>query len=404
MPNLCPAPSQQKHSNKEEKCPVAVDLEMKSDCIVISSSSNDEIEIFEDDEVTAEEKNKATCDLHDLGIPVYGRPKATLHAEELVKLCFGEVDNVMVCKQKPTSVRTNAVFVVDLQGVNMRSFYADDNGVWSTSSPRNYLIIELENGMVSKVTSSTQHNFTHFVRRQYGTHQATLSEKGITFQRIISTVTSKNGERSRFAMVQYILKGGSEEDVVVKPHGNSKFCKRPYYKTDQGVLDKLKDEPMEMKPRKTFKRLMDEAGGPLHSRSASDEPRNIQHIYNARKSFQPSKPDNITSLIAKVKNDPFVHDVTIGTESMQYLLASEKQLSDIEQFCTNPLVFSIFSIDSTFNVGNYYVTTTCYENLKIDHAEGRYRGKHPLEFGPVFVHTHRDSNNYVTAFLVCYSR
>ena len=71
---------------------------MKSDCIVISSSSNDEIEIFEDDEVTAEEKNKATCDLHDLVIPVYGSPKATLHAEEQVKLCFGEVDNAMVCK------------------------------------------------------------------------------------------------------------------------------------------------------------------------------------------------------------------------------------------------------------------------------------------------------------------
>jgi hypothetical protein len=101
--------------------------------------------------------------------------------------------------------------------------------------------------------------------------------------------------------------------------------------------------------------------------------------------LQPSKPDDITSLIAQVKNDPFVHDVTIGTQSMQYLLASEKQLSDIEQFCTNPLVFSIFSIDSTFNVGNYYVTTTCCENLKIDHAKGRYRGKHPLEFGPDFL-------------------
>jgi hypothetical protein len=37
---------------------------------------------------------------------------------------------------------------------------------------------------------------------------------------------------------------------------------------------------MEMKPRKTFKRLMDEVGGQLHSRSASDEPRNIQQIYN----------------------------------------------------------------------------------------------------------------------------
>jgi hypothetical protein len=85
---VCLISAQQKHSNKGEKCLVAVDLEMKSNCIVISSSSNDEIEIFEDEEVTTDEKNKATRDLHDLSIPVYGRPKATLHAEELVKLCF----------------------------------------------------------------------------------------------------------------------------------------------------------------------------------------------------------------------------------------------------------------------------------------------------------------------------
>jgi hypothetical protein len=64
----CVCPNADRFFNKEEKCLVAVDLEMKSDCIVISSSSNDEIEIFEDDEVTAEEKNKATCDLHDLGV------------------------------------------------------------------------------------------------------------------------------------------------------------------------------------------------------------------------------------------------------------------------------------------------------------------------------------------------
>jgi hypothetical protein len=105
---------------------------------------------------------------------------------------------------------------------------------------------------------------------------------------------------------------------------------------------------MEMKPRKTFKRLMDEAGGPLHSRSASDEPRNIQQIYNARKSSQPSKPDDITSLIAQVKNDPFVHDVTIGTESMQYLLTSEKQLSDYRTILYKP--FGIFNIFNRFYI------------------------------------------------------
>jgi hypothetical protein len=47
-------------------------------------SDNDEIEIFEDDEVTAEEKNKATCDLHDLGIPVYGRPKCWAQIRQTV--------------------------------------------------------------------------------------------------------------------------------------------------------------------------------------------------------------------------------------------------------------------------------------------------------------------------------
>jgi hypothetical protein len=52
------------------------------------------------------------------------------------------------------------VFIVDLQGVNMRSLYAADNDVWSTSSPRNYAIVELENDMVSKIISSTQHNLT----------------------------------------------------------------------------------------------------------------------------------------------------------------------------------------------------------------------------------------------------
>ncbi|CAC5417325.1 unnamed protein product [Mytilus coruscus] len=80
-------------------------------------------------------------------------------------------------------------------------------------------------------------------------------------------------------------------------------------------------------------------------------------------------------------------------ESLQYVLASEKQLMDLDTFCTHQLHFSVFSVDSTFfNIGNYYVTNTCFENLRVVHASGKYKGRHPLEMGPTFVHTHRDEN------------
>jgi hypothetical protein len=46
-------------------------------------------------------------------------------------------------------------------------------------------------------------------------HQATYSERGITFQRIISTVFSKSGNRCRSAALQYIHRDGSEDDVVM---------------------------------------------------------------------------------------------------------------------------------------------------------------------------------------------
>lgn len=59
-----------------------------------------------------------------------------------------------------------------------------------------------------------------------------------------------------------------------------------------------------------------------------------------------------------MKESSFVHDLTIDASSVQYVLASEnsKQLKDLEHFCTQPLKFSVFSIDSNYKVGNFYVS------------------------------------------------
>jgi len=100
-------------------------------------------------------------------------------------------------------------------------------------------------------------------------------------------------------------------------------------------------------------------------------------------------------LVSQIKESSFVHDLTIDSNSIQYVLVSEKQLADMRLFCTHPILFSIFSIDSTYDVGNYYVTNTFFENLKVVHADGKCRGRHPLEIEPTFIHTSKDTNTFV---------
>lgn len=44
------------------------------------------------------------------------------------------------------------------------------------------------------------------------------------------------------------------------------------------------------------------------------------------------------------------------------------------------------------------MTNTCFEHFKVVHADGKYRGRHPLEIGPTFIHTGKDTNTFVGLF------
>jgi hypothetical protein len=146
------------------------------------------------------------------------------------------------------------VFVINLNDIDIRSLYADDNGVWNVVTPRKYFRVEIKYGKIAEVLPGHKDNYTHLLKRQYGKHQATYSERGVTFQRIISTVFSKSGHRCRNAVLQYIHRDGSEDDVVMLSHSNTKnTTKRLFMKTDPSVIESIKEEPLETKPRKMFK-------------------------------------------------------------------------------------------------------------------------------------------------------
>ena len=373
-------------SDEDSSDSVRIDYMKSDDPIVISSSQSDS----EQDQTSPKFEGR---------LPIFSSRENALTAPEIFRICFGEFQDKYLCKEKPVSVRSNAVFIVDLESIDVRSLYADDNGVWTVSTPRRYFRVLMEDGRVNDISSAHKDDYTHLLKRQYGKHHATFVEKGVHFQRIISTVQNKKGQRCRYAVVQYILRDGFETDIVVHPHGNTRKTKRPFFKTDPTLLEKIKEEPLESKPKRVYTQLMEDSGGPLYSTSASTEPRNVQQIYSIRKALKESqKEDDFTHLLSQVKESAFVHDLTIDSKSVQYVLASEKQLKDLEVFCTNPEKYSVFCIDSTYNVGNFYVTNTCFQNFKIVHADGKYRGRHPYEIGPTFVHTERGTNNFVGFF------
>ena len=60
--------------------------------------------------------------------------------------------------------------------------------------------------------------------------------------------------------------------------------------------------------------------------------------------------------------------------------------------------FSILPINTTFNIGDFYVTPTTYRHLLL---EDRKTGKAPLLLGPTLIHTRKkiDTFNYFAATL-----
>lgn len=72
--------------------------------------------------------------------------------------------------------------------------------------------------------------------------------------------------------------------------------------------------------------------------------------------------------------DPFVRIVTSAPEPM-CIMCTNSQLSDVERFCTDPCMFSVFNVDPTFNLGDISLTVTSFLNLLL---KSERNGKHPV--------------------------
>ena len=73
-------------------------------------------------------------------------------------------------------------------------------------------------------------------------------------------------------------------------------------------------------------------------------------------------------------------------------LAFDYTLDDLVRFCTAP-TFSVFGVDSTFNVSNFDLTVTTYHYLLLENQQNP-SGKPPTMIDSKFIHVRKDFSIY----------
>ena len=75
------------------------------------------------------------------------------------------------------------------------------------------------------------------------------------------------------------------------------------------------------------------------------------------------------------------------------ILASKQQLDNlhVDAFCCQPKEFVVFGVDATFELGDFYVTLTTYQNPLLCNL---HSGKSPVFLGPAFIHMQRQFEDY----------
>ena len=126
-------------------------------------------------------------------------------------------------------------------------------------------------------------------------------------------------------------------------------------------------------------------------------PRNRQQVSDVKRNAKPKKDkDEMCELIKMSRLEasqlkPFIRRVQVTPEPC-CIVASDRQLNDLVRFCTTQfLPASVLCIDTTFNIGNFFVTPTTYKHkILVD----RHYGKEPTLLGPTMIHMQTKAESY----------
>ena len=305
-----------------------------------------------------------------------------------------------MASKPPVKCQENNVFIIDTKSPYFRhrdDWKADDLGVFKNAGSHSVGYFEdkvPDVCFISKAKPENCNRHTVLLKRSYWKHSVHPD-----FHRKAYEVLRHDGNDftpGRFILLQYSF-SGKPHAITSRPHGNSK-SEKGYSRSKPGVMESIKEKvKASAPPSQVYDGVFEEAGGLLNVCSISDVPRNRKQVENAKyKGRELRSQDELYDLTLKSKHEEESGKVYIRhlqvAPSPACVLASDRQVQDVKRFCANTTnQFSILSIDTTFNIGDFYLTPTTYRHLLL---EDRRTGKPPLLLGPTLIHTRKNSDTF----------
>ena len=264
---------------------------------------------------------------------------------------------------------------------------ADDNGAWTVNG-RKLWYVEFD-GTVCNITRDKEPGSDFQLIRHFYRNDSSKD-----FHRVIVVLQSLRDKTIHtLCLVQYYF-DNEEHSIEVKPHGNSKTPKS-YMRTQDSVKDRIRGLIPFQSPKEVVHTVLESIGGTEKIKSCGEKVRDRTQVKNFKRKSEDSTDDIflVTEMYNEEKQEPskaFIRKLTV-TPEFTVALATDQQLLDIERFCTDPRQFSILGVDTTFNVGTYYITMTTYRHLQLLTKQKT----HPVMIGPVLLHQQRKRSSYI---------
>jgi len=152
--------------------------------------------------------------------------------------------------------------------------------------------------------------------------------------------------------------------------------------------------------KETVSVVSSRAGGTIGARTPDELPRSEQQVYYLKHSSKDKSnanaADKLFTIMQQCKEEDnqscrFIRDVKAAPEPAM-VLATDTQIFDMVRFCTQESEFCIVTIDLTFNLGDFDVTsiTYCYHLLESCRSQ-----KPPVFIGPIFIHYCKTFQTYL---------
>ena len=288
------------------------------------------------------------------------------------------------CTEVPNRCQENASFVLDnLElGDCCHDFKSDDLGKFKNNGVQHCYVSVVRNtkGKISSIKklSSKPHRMVSgmfYVKRTYWKHSVDKD-----FTKRYCEMFDDEGNRTRFSLLMYCFEN-EEHTITVPPRKRAKDAK-PYFRTKPSVVLEMKKRLENKKrPSVVYDEVFELGGGVMGMKSTSS----VQ------------KKDELFLLISKGKDEEdsgnaFIRNVQ-ASPFPACVLATNGQLEEIVKHCTNPDNFSVLGIDTTYNIGNFYVTPTTYRHQMLEMRQGK-NSKCPTMLGPVLLHQRKTSTAF----------